>query len=147
MRRGKTFNVILALLIFILEAGDLAAGENALNLGSWPQYQFTPLNHALVRGSVVDLLMPDGGTLSIRAHSSPEQVWVDITDTGQGIPAGVNIFEPFATTKAEGTGLGLPIVRQIIAAHGGTIDYTSEPGQGTTFTIHLPLGSLSQEVK
>lgn len=54
-------------------------------------------------------------------------------------PDGVNIFEPFATTKAEGTGLGLPTVQQIITGHGGTLSYTSTPGQGTTFTVVLPL--------
>ena len=52
---------------------------------------------------------------------------------------GVNIFEPFVTTKAEGTGLGLAIVRQIVAAHSGTLDYTSVQGKGTTFFVTLPL--------
>jgi signal transduction histidine kinase len=64
---------------------------------------------------------------------------VEVADTGVGIPAGVNIFEPFVTTKVEGTGLGLSIVQQIVAAHGGTLTYTSELGQGTTFTVTLPL--------
>jgi signal transduction histidine kinase len=58
-----------------------------------------------------------------------------------GIPPGVNIFEPFVTTKAEGTGLGLPVVQQLIAAHHGTLTYTSEPGRGTTFRITLPLAA------
>jgi two-component system, NtrC family, sensor histidine kinase HydH len=82
--------------------------------------------------------MPAGGQLTIRSHDVGAQVVVDISDTGVGIPAGVNIFEPFITTKPEGTGLGLPIVRQIIAAHGGTLTYHSEPGHGTTFTFSLP---------
>jgi len=52
---------------------------------------------------------------------------------------GVNIFEPFTTTKPQGTGLGLTIVRQIVAAHRGTLTYHSVPGQGTTFTLVLPV--------
>mgnify|MGYP001357085813 CR=1 FL=1 len=83
--------------------------------------------------------MPAGGTLTLRAHAAANQVHVEVTDTGDGIPDGVNIFELFATTKAEGTGLGLPVAQQIISGHGGTLSYTSTPGQGTTFTVVLPL--------
>lgn len=83
--------------------------------------------------------MPAGGTLTVRAQNGQGQVSIEVRDTGDGIPDGVNIFEPFATTKAEGTGLGLPIVQQIITGHGGTLGYTSTPGQGTTFTVVLPL--------
>jgi signal transduction histidine kinase len=83
--------------------------------------------------------MPQGETLTVRAHNSGEEVRLEVADTGVGIPAGVNIFEPFTTTKSEGTGLGLTIAQQIVAAHGGTITYTSEPGKGTTFTLVLPL--------
>jgi len=82
--------------------------------------------------------MPEGGTLTLQAHSSAESVILEISDTGIGVPAGVDIFEPFNTTKPSGTGLGLVIVRQIIAAHAGTITYTSEPGRGTTFRLTLP---------
>jgi PAS domain S-box-containing protein len=83
--------------------------------------------------------MPRGGTLTLRAHNSGEQVVLEIVDTGLGIPDGVDIFEPFATTKESGTGLGLVIVRQIISAHGGTISYSSERGKGTVFRLTLPL--------
>ena len=83
--------------------------------------------------------MPNGGTLAITEYNSGGRVTVKISDTGTGIPDGINIFEPFVTTKPEGTGLGLPIVRQIIAGHGGTLAYTSEPGKGTTFSISLPV--------
>lgn len=51
----------------------------------------------------------------------------------------MNVFEPFATTKAHGTGLGLVIVKQLIEAHGGAITYMSAPAQGTTFRIVLPM--------
>lgn len=83
--------------------------------------------------------MPGGGTLTVRARAGAGKIHIDVTDTGVGIPAGVNIFAPFVTTKAEGTGLGLSIVQQLVFAHGGDISYTSTPGQGTTFTVTLPV--------
>lgn len=83
--------------------------------------------------------MPEGGTLTVCARCETKQICLEISDTGVGIPLGVNIFEPFVTTKAEGTGLGLPIAQQIIAAHHGTLTYTSAPGRGTTFLLTLPL--------
>ena len=83
--------------------------------------------------------MPNGGTLSIKEYNSGGRVTIEVSDTGTGIPTGVNIFELFVTTKPEGTGLGLAIVRQIIAGHGGILTYTSESGKGTTFRISLPV--------
>jgi PAS domain S-box-containing protein len=85
--------------------------------------------------------MPRGGTLTVRAFSSGESVVLEIADTGLGIPEGVDIFEPFATTKSSGTGLGLVIVRQIVSAHGGTVSYSSKRGNGTVFRVALPLDS------
>ncbi|HXG21716.1 MAG TPA: PAS domain S-box protein [Methylomirabilota bacterium] len=89
--------------------------------------------------------MPDGGTLTLRLHNTGKRITLEVADTGRGIPAGVDIFEPFVTTKPDGTGLGLPIVRQIVAAHNGTLSYTSEPGKGTTFLITLPLPPAEHE--
>jgi signal transduction histidine kinase len=83
--------------------------------------------------------MPDGGTLTLRLQRNGERLTLEVADTGIGIPVGVNIFEPFVTTKAEGTGLGLAIVQQIVAAHGGSLNYSSAPGSGTIFLITLPL--------
>jgi signal transduction histidine kinase len=62
-------------------------------------------------------------------------------DTGVGIPAGdlKNLFIPFFTTKDKGTGLGLPISQRIIENHGGTIEVRSQPGEGATFTVLLPI--------
>ena len=83
--------------------------------------------------------MPNGGTLTVQAYRVRDEICVDFSDTGIGIPPGVNIFELFTTTKPHGTGLGLAVVRQIVSAHSGRIDYHSEPGNGTTFTVTLPI--------
>lgn len=83
--------------------------------------------------------MPNGGNLLFAGSTDRSAVTLEITDTGAGIPGEVDVFEPFFTTKSFGTGIGMTIVRQILAAHGGGISYTSQVGKGTTFNIQLPL--------
>ena len=82
--------------------------------------------------------MPSGGVLTFRGYESEGRIFLEISDTGAGIPKDLEVFEPFRTTKPLSSGLGLPIVSQIISAHKGTIDYASEAGKGTTFKIALP---------
>jgi two-component system sensor kinase FixL len=81
--------------------------------------------------------MPDGGQLTVRAKRLDRRVVIEISDTGSGIPADVDPFEPFHTTKPGGSGLGLPVVRQIVLDHGGEVTFVSEPGRGTTFRVVL----------
>ena len=82
--------------------------------------------------------MPGGGKITVRGSSTKTGVLVEITDTGTGIPPDVDIFEPFATTKIGGTGIGMVVVRQVVIAHRGSITYHSEPGKGTSIFIALP---------
>jgi signal transduction histidine kinase len=82
--------------------------------------------------------MPAGGTLTLRGSSSEDNVILEITDTGVGIPSNVDIFTPFTTTKTSGTGLGLMIVRQIISMHKGQLTYSRENGTQTVFRLILP---------
>ena len=82
--------------------------------------------------------MPRGGRLTLRAYSTDSKVHLEVHDTGKGIPPGLDVFALFTTTKATGTGVGLPIVREIICSHGGTVTYASKPGNGTTFRLTLP---------
>lgn len=85
--------------------------------------------------------MGNGGCLAIRAYRAEGMVVLEITDDGFGVPDDVDVFELFKTTKPRGTGLGLPVVQQVVSAHHGTIDFTSDPGQGTTFTVRLPISA------
>lgn len=84
--------------------------------------------------------MPEGGQLVVRTRPTLRGVALDLIDTGVGIEehALPRIFEPFYTTKREGSGLGLPTVAKIIEAHQGTIDVQSRVGVGTQVTIELP---------
>jgi len=79
--------------------------------------------------------------ISARAEAGNERLAIEIRDTGPGIPAEKQsaIFEPFFTTKADGSGLGLWIVQQIVIAHGGTVLAANAPDHGAVFTVHLPL--------
>jgi two-component system, NtrC family, sensor kinase len=83
--------------------------------------------------------MPSGGTLRIGSRVVDGVVEVSIADSGTGIPAEVKdrLFEPFFSTKSGGTGLGLALARQILEAHGGSIDCTSSAAQGTTFVLRV----------
>jgi len=83
--------------------------------------------------------MPEGGKLKLRAFQNGNEIVVEVKDSGRGIPEKVNVFELFTTTKSQGLGLGLAIARQIVAAHGGEISYTSEPNKGTAFRLTIPL--------
>jgi two-component system NtrC family sensor kinase len=87
--------------------------------------------------------MPNGGRLSISTSCQNNQVLLSVEDTGTGMSEEVTpkIFDPFFTTKQadQGTGLGLSVVRSIVASHGGSIDVASKVGQGTRFTIRLPI--------
>lgn len=81
------------------------------------------------------------GTISIRVWEEQGQLLLTITDNGCGIPEEYlpTLFDPFVTHKKEGTGLGLPIAKQVVESHGGSIHVTSKPGQGSSFKISLPV--------
>ena len=81
------------------------------------------------------------GVISVTASESGTGVKISVTDSGKGIAADQleAIFTPYFTTKAEGTGLGLAVVHNIVEQHGGTIQVASQEGKGATFTLWLPV--------
>lgn len=84
--------------------------------------------------------MPEGGTLRITSRAVGSEVQIIISDTGQGMSQEDmrHIFDPFYQTDSHTYGIDLSITQGVIERHHGTIEVESEPGQGTTFTIHLP---------
>jgi signal transduction histidine kinase len=85
--------------------------------------------------------MPQGGTLTIKGYRDKQAVVLEVADTGVGVCDGIDVFQLFTTTKAGGSGLGLPLARQIIWAHNGSIDLIGKPGRGTICRIRLPAQS------
>jgi signal transduction histidine kinase len=100
--------------------------------------------------NAVEALDRGRGKIVIRSRKHADGVAVDFQDNGSGIPSDVlpKIFDPFFTTKdiGKGTGLGLSISYKIIRQHGGRIDVESKPGQGTRFTVILPLKPPAEPV-
>lgn len=88
-----------------------------------------------------------GGKLMLSASRNGTQVILKVADTGPGIPATTlrKVFDPFYTTKASGTGLGLFVTQRILQSHGGSIELESTEGQGTCFTIRLPIWTDSPD--
>ena len=85
--------------------------------------------------------MPDGGKLRIKAWRSEKLATVSFQDTGKGISEDVKakMFSPLFTTKEKGVGLGLAVTRRLVESHRGEIKVTSKLGEGTTFTVEIPL--------
>ncbi|HXI84506.1 MAG TPA: ATP-binding protein [Verrucomicrobiae bacterium] len=85
--------------------------------------------------------MRSGGILRIRTEANPTHVIISFIDSGHGIaPEEIGqLFEPYFTTKENGTGLGLMIVQRIVREHGGTIEVESDKDRGTTFRVKLPI--------
>ncbi|MBW6521255.1 MAG: PAS domain S-box protein [Desulfoarculaceae bacterium] len=107
--------------------------------------------------------MPEGGTIRIDCKnvessqaapgaslsSTGKYIKIDISDSGIGIPANLidRIFDPYFSTKEAGSGLGLAITHSIISKHDGSISVQSKQGEGTTFTLYLPISIRKQQQK
>ncbi|AGA34391.1 sensor histidine kinase - like protein [Thioalkalivibrio nitratireducens DSM 14787] len=81
------------------------------------------------------------GPVALRVRPEADRLWLEVSDSGPGVASEMRdrIFEPFQTTKPDGVGLGLVIVRRIVSNWGGTVELESEPGKGTRVAVCLPL--------
>jgi signal transduction histidine kinase len=97
-----------------------------------------------VRGKGTVVVRARVGRLRAPRARDAAALEVAVVDTGSGIaPEDLDkLFVPFFTTRHEGTGLGLAISRRIVQAHGGELDVASRLGEGSTFTVRLPLGPV-----
>jgi signal transduction histidine kinase len=84
--------------------------------------------------------MPNGGKLVINAYKKASDVVIEVADTGVGVPEALKkkLFTPMFTTKAKGQGFGLPVIKRMTEALGGTVTFESREGKGTTFIVRLP---------
>jgi signal transduction histidine kinase len=87
-----------------------------------------------------------GGHIALRARWHDGALEVEVQDNGRGIAPGAaaRLFQPYFTTKKHGTGLGLFVTRKLVAEHGGTVDFTSRPGEGTVFRVRLPVPTRTE---
>jgi two-component system NtrC family sensor kinase len=133
-------------VVFFHKQPDFSAINITKTYDALPQVTADP---NLIREVFINLIinaghaMPDGGELVITTSLSPDgtNVRVAFKDSGTGIPEEnlTRIFDPFFTTKPDGTGLGLAISYGIVENHGGKIEVKSREGEGTTFTVMLPV--------
>jgi len=132
---------------FALEMADQMAERNVtIEFEGLEQLGQAALHRNTFRRVLLNLVqnamdaMPQGGTVTFRGRREASQLYLDVQDTGTGIPEDQLplLFTPFYSTKTEGTGLGLHVVQEIMAAHEGRIAVASELGVGAVFTITLP---------
>jgi len=134
-----------AMRIFEVQTNETGVDARVTTHGRVPQVTADPdsLHSALTNLIINGLQAMDGtgGRIEVALSGENGRVRVDVTDSGRGIAADdiAKVFEPYYSTKETGTGLGLAIVKKAIEDHHGTITVKSKVGEGTTFTITLPV--------
>jgi signal transduction histidine kinase len=120
-----------------------------------PTLPLIPLDVDLFKQALWNLIrnaqhaMPDGGDLILQTRLEGDDAVLEVTDTGAGMEPEVasRVFDAFYSTKPGGSGLGLPTTRKVVEAHGGSITLQSEPGQGTRFTLRLPIATRVENIE
>jgi signal transduction histidine kinase len=142
----KDLNAVIQEICRFLQA-DLSQANVEVEMLLQPLLPSTDLDETQFKQAVMNLLVNakqvvgPGGNITIKTRAgSGGEVVLEIQDDGPGIDpeAQERIFEVFYSSRGGGTGLGLPIARQVIERHGGSIEVESEPGRGATFRIRLP---------
>jgi two-component system NtrC family sensor kinase len=145
---NEVVNDVIALTRHLIQTSNVG-----LNLQLEEDLPWVSIDHNQMKQVLLNLIhnalqaMPQGGDLTVgtRGGSRDGRNWVimSVRDSGVGIsPADqIRVFEPFFTTKGDrgGTGLGLSVTYGIVTDHGGTIEISSEPSNGSTFTVWLPV--------
>lgn len=134
------------------DVGEVLASRNGIGriqitCDLHPDLPAIEIDRILIRQSILNLVtnsieaIADRGAVNIRTTRQGGDLLVVVGDSGQGIPQDnlEKIWNLYFTTKPSGIGMGLPIVKRFVEAHGGTIRAESRPGQGATFTISLPM--------
>src|SRR5215813_1860855 len=161
--RPRNLKLMRASLTELMQATvELARAQTAGHGGDRVHVEFVPpaedifmvVDSAQIEDAVLNLMInameavAENGKVRVRVYrvqpddeESGEEVVIEVSDNGRGIDAQdlTNIFSPFFTTSKGGTGLGLPAVRRIARVHGGSVDVKSVVGEGSTFTIRLPI--------
>jgi signal transduction histidine kinase len=143
---SRDLNVVVREVLRLLEA-DFRQHGVELVADFEPLLPHVDLDDTQFKQALINLLvnarqvLKNGGEVAVRTGASEQgEVVVEVRDTGPGIPQEMRerIFEVFYSSRGGGTGLGLPIAKQIVERHGGTIEVDSVEGHGTTFRIRLP---------
>lgn len=151
--QSRDLNVLARELVRLLEA-DFRQHGVQLIVDLEPLLPHVEIDETQLKQAVINLLvnarqiLGEGGAVTLRTRAgSKGEVVIEVHDTGPGVAAEARerIFEVFYSSRGGGTGLGLPIAKQIVERHGGTIEVDSVEGQGTTFRIRLPRAQRAVE--
>ncbi|HWU91431.1 MAG TPA: ATP-binding protein [Kofleriaceae bacterium] len=118
---------------------DLAAGDPIARIDA-AQIRQCLLN--LIRNAAEAVIAKGAGHVTLRTRAAGDRIEIDVEDSGVGIAPDVlpQLFDPFFSTKEDGSGLGLALTQQIVRDHGGDLRVDSAVGRGTTFTVSVPVG-------
>lgn len=143
--RRASLDALVDEVVRLLRPAARATGVGLKRHRLGPAIPELPIDAEKIKQVVINLVqnaieaMPDGGDVVIETTLADGRAHLSVHDEGPGLPMGLDVFQLFVTTKAKGTGLGLPIAQQIVLEHGGEITAGSGEERGATFVVSLPL--------
>ena len=146
--REENLNILIESVVKLVSKGAEQKGVS-VNLNIDTNLPDTLMDGEQIKQALLNIVLnaiqatPSKGTIHIKSFVNEENTLISITDSGKGIPADdiEKLFDPFFTTKDEGTGLGLSISYQLLKAHAGDIEAKNIDGNGSKFTITLPISN------